>query len=331
VRAPIEIDAPGVAHTLVDVAPSRLEVDFPISEAQPAAPQPAAAAPGAPTAPRVDPVVPPAHDLRAIEPTPTLERGGPAERSLAPLWLSATLLVIGLGLGLLAGYLVWGRSAGPARAPVLAPITAAENAPGVAVPGPAAPAPSPPQHAAPVELAAPPVAKAAPVRGRVFVRSRPSGARVSVNGRSRGETPVTIDDLPLGTHELTLVRQGYQPVTRRVNLKTSRTVSVTVSLQRRPAESTSRAQADAKAQAQRPKAAPESRAEATLEVVSRPSGARVFIDGKLAGTTPLTTTSIGAGAHAVRLELAGHNPWTTSVTLERGRRTRVAGSLELVP
>jgi len=165
----------------------------------------------------------------------------------------------------------------------------------------------------------------------VFVRSRPPGARVSVNGRARGDTPVTIDDLPLGAHELTVSRQGYQPATRRVNLKTSRTVSVTVTLKRRPAEPAPRAQADAKAQAQAPAAVPDATAKPTLEVASRPSGARVFIDGAPAGTTPLTTTSIAPGPHAVRLELAGHRPWTTSVTLERGRRTRVAGSLELAP
>ena len=63
-------------------------------------------------------------------------------------------------------------------------------------------------------------------------------------------------------------------------------------------------------------------------VDSRPTGARVFVDGKLVGTTPLLIDAVAVGDHAVRLELDGFNPWTASTKVAGGERARVSGSLE---
>lgn len=65
-----------------------------------------------------------------------------------------------------------------------------------------------------------------------------------------------------------------------------------------------------------------------LEVLSRPAGALVYVDGVLVGRTPLTLPEVGAGERAVRLDLPGHRPWATTVTVRAGERRRVAASLE---
>jgi len=49
----------------------------------------------------------------------------------------------------------------------------------------------------------------APVRGRLTVRSRPPGARVTVDGKPIGETPVTVDPLPAGPHAVEVAKPGY--------------------------------------------------------------------------------------------------------------------------
>ena len=67
---------------------------------------------------------------------------------------------------------------------------------------------------------------------------------------------------------------------------------------------------------------------ATLVVESRPAGANVFLDGRLIGITPLSLSSLATGDHAVRIELAGYNQWTSSVRLAGGEHRRVAASLE---
>ena len=77
-------------------------------------------------------------------------------------------------------------------------------------------------------------------------------------------------------------------------------------------------------------AAPPSAAEAagSLEIDSRPRGARIYFDDHLIGDTPLAITTVPVGAHQIRIELAGHRVWSTGVTIVAGRRERVAGSLE---
>ncbi len=66
----------------------------------------------------------------------------------------------------------------------------------------------------------------------------------------------------------------------------------------------------------------------SMQVLSRPSGARVVIDGKPVGTTPVVIAEVTPGRHSVLLELPGFNRWTTTVDVTAGGATRVAASLE---
>jgi len=66
----------------------------------------------------------------------------------------------------------------------------------------------------------------------------------------------------------------------------------------------------------------------SIEVVSRPSGAQVMLDGRSIGRTPLSLADVPNGAHEIRLDLPGFRPWGTSVSVSAGQRTRVAASLE---
>jgi hypothetical protein len=65
-------------------------------------------------------------------------------------------------------------------------------------------------------------------------------------------------------------------------------------------------------------------------VDSRPRGARVFIDGKPVGTTPLSVPDIRIGSHVVRLELPDHQIWSATTTVTAGQQSRVTGSLERI-
>ena len=69
-------------------------------------------------------------------------------------------------------------------------------------------------------------------------------------------------------------------------------------------------------------------ATAGLQIDSRPAGAQVWVDGRPAGVTPLLLPNVSVGTHSVRIELPGFRPWTTTVSVGTGERTRVAASLE---
>jgi hypothetical protein len=178
---------------------------------------------------------------------------------------------------------------------------------------PAAPKPAPPARPA---SPAPRPAESATVAqtGRITVRTTPAGARVTIDGKDVGKSPLTVPDLQRGTHTVRVMRDGYTTVERRVVITPSQPAStLTLNLTRSvaPAESESR---------------PAQTASLTIE--SRPSGATVMIDGKRVGTTPLALPGISIGTHAVRLEMAGYKPWTASVPVVSGEKNRVAASLE---
>ena len=213
------------------------------------------------------------------------------------------------------------RRPGAVRRPVATGSGATQVAgPSTPAPKPAAAAPAPstrPDAAPRAARAQPPPAKPAarppaPVRGQLVIRSTPAGARVEVNGRLRGQTPLTLRDLPLGATAVRVTRDGFGPEQRRVTLTASRaSQAIDVPL--------------AKA-APAPKRTSEFIG--TVFVETRPVGAKVFLDGREVGTSPVDVPEVPAGSHVVRLELKGFKRWSSSVTVVAGERNRVAASLE---
>jgi hypothetical protein len=197
-----------------------------------------------------------------------------------------------------------------------APPDAVPSAPSGAAPAPApaagvpaAPAPT----VRPVPSPVPQVPEVATM-GRVLVRSDPPGAQVFIDDELRGQTPVAVRELTLGTHTITVSAPGLPLWRQQVTLTAER-----------PAQSFEiRLGANVRPAAQPPVA----QGPATLQIESRPTGAQVWVDGRLVGTTPLQLSGVEEGSRALRLELPGYRPWTTSVSVARGAPARVAASLE---
>jgi len=183
------------------------------------------------------------------------------------------------------------------------------------------PANSPPVSPAQPRDTAPPLPAPTPSRpasgavgrgqkpGSLLIRSTPADADVMVNGRARGKTPVTLRDLALGSYTILVAREGYASEERKLQLTTRRTAAST-QFNLRPAS------------------APQAGKPGGLNVQSRPAGARVFVNDRLVGTTPLALPDLPAGPATVRIERDGYTTWTTTVRVGGGEQTRVAASLE---
>ena len=122
--------------------------------------------------------------------------------------------------------------------------------------------------------------------GELVVQSRPAGARVLVDGKERGVTPMTVR-LPSGAHVLE-VQIGKSeprviPLTIQAGVQTSQYIEL---------------QGVARTGA--------------LEIRSEPSGARVTIDGQPRGTTPATIRDLTPGDHTVVLEVGGRKVHASS-------------------
>jgi len=248
----------------------------------------------------------------------------------------AAAVVIGSGVGYWftmhpAADATDGRSVQPPSAlasPPLAPTAAV----GVATEAPAAGALSSP--AAPTQAPAAPevsTASANPLpgvttgqapapAGRVLVRSTPAGADVVINGERRGVTPLALRELPLGVYVISVSRAGYSSQQHQVSLTASRpSQSLEISLGGGAGVSGGSVTSST--------IATPGATVGSLVIESRPVGAKVLIDGRAAGITPITLDRLAPGAHAVRLELTGHQAWTTTVSVVPGEMTRLAASL----
>ena len=289
---------------------------------------------------------------------------------------AVALLIAGIAVGLIGGYAFWGR--GTAAPVATSATTAASGAAAGTTPAPGrefseqAVTPRPPQavdgasapaapgakpgpgatvpadrgpRTAERDVATPPKAAAAS-SGTLVVRSTPVGAGVTLNGRWRGRTPLTLDALPFRQYAVRVVQPGFVAVTETVVLSAD-TPARSLSLQLAPQSAAGQARpaapretpATSPGTAARPAPAP-SRAEpqagptvftGSIYVDSRPRGARVTVDGKPVGVTPLRVPDVRIGTHVVRLELADHRWWSTTTRVTAGQEQRVTGSLERIP
>ena len=201
---------------------------------------------------------------------------------------------------------VVGAGASPAR-----PVPSPEPPPAaVARPAPVRqPSPTPPPAAA----SAPSAPEPAPVSGFgwILVRTEPPGAVVTVDGEGRGTTPLSLQDVAYGEHEVAVGLTGFSSLSRTVTIsaaETVATVGVTLTLERDLAPR------------------PDAVETGLLEVESRPPGARVLLDGGLVGNTPMRI-DVPIGRHQIRIEVDGYQAWSTTASVtDEGRR--VTASLD---
>jgi hypothetical protein len=289
------------------------------------------------------------HSRRTLEEDEAIETDYRAVPAVIPAQSSrmlplAAMLSLGLLIGFAVGYGVGTRepesaaveSAGaasqpqPQTAPTTGPAEKAYSEQAVSTPPPA-PIPSD----APASAAGSSPRRAAATTGRLVVQSQPSRAGVTVNGKWSGRTPLTLDQLPFGNYAVRVVQPGYAVSSEQVSLtasEPSRTLSLRLERQaaREPARS-SRPSAppspspSAPARAQAPQSY-----SGSIFVDSRPQGARVFLDNRSVGVTPVTIPDVRIGSHVVRLELADHRHWSTTTSVASGQEARVTGSLDRI-
>jgi formylglycine-generating enzyme required for sulfatase activity len=113
----------------------------------------------------------------------------------------------------------------------------------------------------------------------------PVAARVSIAGKDVGAAPGALR-LPAGRHELVITAPRYLPFTARVDIE---------GMERRQT------------------LAPQLVANwAPVRVLTEPTGAQVFVDGKAQGTAPVQL-ELDAGTHHIELRQAGFKNWVTDV------------------
>jgi hypothetical protein len=126
--------------------------------------------------------------------------------------------------------------------------------------------------------------------GSLIVRSKPSGALVTVNNGNGQMAPWTYQSLPTGTHLVSLFLMGFDPFIRTVEVKPGQTTELDASMSPRSGSG-------------------------SLQVSSEPGGATVYVDGVYAGITNLVVGHIPPGLHEVRVTRAGYEDFVEWVSV----------------
>jgi hypothetical protein len=166
------------------------------------------------------------------------------------------------------------------------------------LPARAEPPPQTPAMEAAVAKVKPPKKEIAPTGavtriGQLLVTANVSGARISVDGSSEPNwiTPYSSTiDLPAGTHQVVVSKEGYEDSQRSVTIEAGRTSTVNLPLSVGSGE---------------------------VEVVTKPPGLEVFIDGNSIGLSP-AHSAVVAGSHSIRVTRPGWTPYEGTVKVKSG-------------
>ena len=140
-----------------------------------------------------------------------------------------------------------------------------------------------PVNIGPVELGMP--------DGRLVVTSRPAGADVSIGGRYRGRTPVTVSVPPGMPQDVLLTLAGHAPASQAVSVESRAERRLAVDLRAILGE---------------------------VRIQGEPADAILFVDGASRGPAN-QTLSLPAAPHVIEVRKSGLEPYRATVTPQEGR------------
>ena len=137
--------------------------------------------------------------------------------------------------------------------------------------------------------------------GDLVIRTEPSGASISINGRSFGRSPYEGKGLSPGIYRVRVTKEGYETWEKAEIVEAGKRVEVFAELRAK---------------------------EGDLEVRSEPSGGKVYLDGKYMGETPLYLSRMRPGQYLVLVVKDGCYPYEERVEIGGADRKTVVASLK---
>jgi len=129
------------------------------------------------------------------------------------------------------------------------------------------------------------------------IASEPTGASVVANGEAIGMTPLEDKVINPGVTKLRITKDGFIPLDTIIYVGKGGSTRAQLSLMRAPATS--------------------------ISVMSQPAGARVSLNGKVIGVTPLEKYPVAAGIARLRIDREGYQPVPGEFSIRDGRDTSV--------
>ncbi len=124
--------------------------------------------------------------------------------------------------------------------------------------------------------------------GSLYINSSPQGAQIYLEGVYKGLTPLTINNLPSGSYQLTLTKSGYIPYEQFVTILPLQTTTVNAIL-----------------------ALPNG----NLTITSVPPFANVYFEGAYVGLTPITLVNLPPGDYELLVTKTNYANYSANVAV----------------
>ena len=144
-----------------------------------------------------------------------------------------------------------------------------------------------------------PLIKLEPANAKLLVKSIPRAANVTVDGRYRGQSPMTLSLSPGVDYEIALSKAGYGSTSRKIRLAAAASDSVTIDLSARTG---------------------------TLTVNVQPANATIYVDGQARGTGS-STLRLSSEPHRLEVRRSGYESWSRTITPRPGYPQTVSARL----
>jgi hypothetical protein len=134
----------------------------------------------------------------------------------------------------------------------------------------------------------------------VWIDSDPPGASIVINGEVKGTTPKFVNNLDAGTFAVVLTKDGFEPLTRNVEVPGPPEKQV-FNLQQKSG---------------------------TCLITSEPTAVSVFSGTQLLGRTPFLLQGYEAGSYTFKLAKPGFEPVELEAMINEGQATQATATLE---
>lgn len=122
-------------------------------------------------------------------------------------------------------------------------------------------------------------------------------AKWYLDGREMGTTPVNNKKLPVGRYKIKINAEGYDAVTRQINVRTDKTAKLNITLNKLPTGS--------------------------LSVSVMPWG-NIYLDGKKIGPSPQMINEVTVGKHTIELKNPNFKTYKTTIKVAKGESKEIS-------
>jgi hypothetical protein len=137
--------------------------------------------------------------------------------------------------------------------------------------------------------------------GSISLGSKPTKAKILLNGIEIATTPASLRSVPHGTHLVEVRMDGYNVWKKSVNVESGKERVFTAILQLKTG---------------------------SVSIESQPKDANIYLDGKYAGTTPERIQSIIPGTHEIKVKMDEYDAWSETVNIEAGKENIITVVLQ---